>query len=471
MKPTLTIIGAGLGGCCLASRLYQYFDITLIELSSGSMPLSGRILDVGYGGHTFPLAESGLGGTTRVWHNALMEIDEQSFNLHWPYDKAELIPYYELAYMLLAGISRKKIHEYAKSLKSKLEKMHVPPSLLSHNMFIPKKRINAWSHLSLSGCVRLIEGEALDLNSNGLDSIDSISVKIDSGNIINIKSQFFVLSAGGLGTPILLQKLNQSLDKFSLSNAGFNYQDHPMAFVGEVELKSPLYKLWNWPLKEKKINASLRIPLSFFYKGLNFSFQLRPAHHFRLSKPRLKLNGIINELRNSPFNLKNYIYLFKNLNELLEILSFKFGLRMPTKRYSMLMIAEQPSCKKNSLERGGEDGVICRNWRIDPEFLECANGAVDKFLEDINPLIVGYNKYYDWEREIFSSAHHSGMARLSKDENSGVCDKNGKVHGVKNLFVCDASAIPNSGYVNTGLTIAALSLKMADYLNSFSNCR
>jgi choline dehydrogenase-like flavoprotein len=65
---------------------------------------------------------------------------------------------------------------------------------------------------------------------------------------------------------------------------------------------------------------------------------------------------------------------------------------------------------------------------------------------------------------IFSSAHHSGTARISQSPENGVCDMNLKVHAFSNVYICDGSAIPASGYSNTGLTIAALAVRLADHL-------
>ena len=76
--------------------------------------------------------------------------------------------------------------------------------------------------------------------------------------------------------------------------------------------------------------------------------------------------------------------------------------------------------------------------------------------------------FSEWFKEVYSSSHHSGTARLSVSPKNGVCDINGQVHGISNLFVCDGSIIPGSGFVNTGLTIVALAMRMADFISSLS---
>ena len=46
----------------------------------------------------------------------------------------------------------------------------------------------------------------------------------------------------------------------------------------------------------------------------------------------------------------------------------------------------------------------------------------------------------------------------------GSCDMKVKVYDFSNVYICDGSAIPASGYSNTGLTIAALAVRLADHL-------
>ncbi len=60
--------------------------------------------------------------------------------------------------------------------------------------------------------------------------------------------------------------------------------------------------------------------------------------------------------------------------------------------------------------------------------------------------------------------HEVGTARMGSDPKTSVVDAFGEVHGIKGLFVADASVLPSAGAVNTGLTIAALALRTADHI-------
>jgi choline dehydrogenase-like flavoprotein len=50
------------------------------------------------------------------------------------------------------------------------------------------------------------------------------------------------------------------------------------------------------------------------------------------------------------------------------------------------------------------------------------------------------------------------------DPQTSVCDPQGKVHGMKGLYVGDGSALARSSRVNPALTIYAWGLRLGDHL-------
>jgi choline dehydrogenase-like flavoprotein len=59
-----------------------------------------------------------------------------------------------------------------------------------------------------------------------------------------------------------------------------------------------------------------------------------------------------------------------------------------------------------------------------------------------------------------------GTTRMSDDPRRGVVDRDGRVHGMANLYVAGSSVYPTGGAVNPTLTIAALALRLADRLRN-----
>ena len=61
-------------------------------------------------------------------------------------------------------------------------------------------------------------------------------------------------------------------------------------------------------------------------------------------------------------------------------------------------------------------------------------------------------------------SHQCGTARMGNDPRTSVVDPFGRSHDHPNLFICDASILPTSAAVNPALTIAALALRSGDHI-------
>ena len=134
MKPTLVIVGAGLGGCFLADALAESWDVTVIELGLNPALLQKQIQDVGMAVVTDPCVGSGLGGTTTVWHNGLIEIEEEVFNEKWPFSKSELSEYYEQAFHKLSGVTRRDVAAASAMFRQKLIDCGISSNLLGETL-------------------------------------------------------------------------------------------------------------------------------------------------------------------------------------------------------------------------------------------------------------------------------------------------------------------------------------------------
>jgi choline dehydrogenase-like flavoprotein len=166
--------------------------------------------------------------------------------------------------------------------------------------------------------------------------------------------------------------------------------------------------------------------------------------------------------------LKNYFRLLGNADDILDILSFRFGLKWPTKSYSLLMVAQQPSQTEIGVFHNAANNVIQRKWVLSDVYMvtleKAIHTVIDKFEAKSNASI-----FTNWAADLKSSAHHSGTARMHASPEKGVCDADARVYGLRNLYVCDGSLIPSSGFANTGLTIAALALRLAQQLKQNSD--
>ena len=132
------------------------------------------------------------------------------------------------------------------------------------------------------------------------------------------------------------------------------------------------------------------------------------------------------------------------------------------------MVAAQPATSQLSVARDG-DGRIIKNWNITPEYLQSTRQALEDMIAAFGGRVLSWQEQPDWQKDVHSAAHYSGTCRMAADSRSGVCDTNLKVFGTKNLFVCDGSVLPAVGYSNTGLTLGALALRLAEHVKSQSS--
>ncbi|MFL6710719.1 MAG: GMC family oxidoreductase [Massilia sp.] len=450
----------------LASALLETHDVTIVERGAETVDPRYPLIDVGLPARTEPHFGAGLGGSTQLWHNGLIEIDESVFAADWPLSKAALTDYYGRAFFLLSGVPQKIIQDAILTLRGKYRALGLPGDGLP-GLFYPRWPINAWEALKLEGRVKVVRGDVagFDLDSDG--AVASLAVT-ENGQTTRHGGDVFVLAAGGLGSPVLLQKLAAQVALPSLRHAGFHYEDHPMGFVGEVELTVPLYQLWNYHVPGT--GGNLRLPLVVDINNTHFSFQLRPAATFYRDSRRERVGSVLHDLRRQPWNPLNYAKLLSHWDDVFDILSFKLGIRLPTRRYTLLMMAAMPPSDICSIwseadpETGRERRV--RNWQFTDTYQRDLNAAVDAVLERLGPIVKKARVFPDWIAGLATGAHHSGTARMSASPETGVCDQDCRVHGLSNLYVCDGAVIPASGIANTGLTISALALRLADHLRS-----
>lgn len=85
---------------------------------------------------------------------------------------------------------------------------------------------------------------------------------------------------------------------------------------------------------------------------------------------------------------------------------------------------------------------------------------VNRVFEAMGTKPLG-NPIVDWRAD-----HATCTLRMSNDDSQGVTDENMKVHGTTNLYICSNAAFSSLGAVNPTLTLAALALRLGDYLSN-----
>jgi len=87
-----------------------------------------------------------------------------------------------------------------------------------------------------------------------------------------------------------------------------------------------------------------------------------------------------------------------------------------------------------------------------------AGTSVAELEEAIHP------RFFLRGREPVASAHPQGGCRMGRGIETSVVDSYGRLHGARNIFVCDAGIFPTSVKVNPYLSVMAFADRTAEYL-------
>lgn len=453
-KPRVVIVGAGLAGSILASKLCAAYAVTVVDLRDTASPLPTPITDTGAPARLDLHAGAGPGGTTSFWWNGLIEIEDQDYSA-WPVGKSELESYVARSFRLLGGVDRDVVSREDAAVRARFVERGVPSTLLGKSLFCPHVQRNMWQHLGLPGpSVKFLTGVA-----RYFDIADrrAQAVRLESAaGMQRIDGDIFIASAGGLSSPALLSATAHEAG-LQMPAVGRYYHDHPMGWVGEIALDLKLYDVWNY--LAPAAGGALRLPFVSRVGDTKFAFYIRAHELNRHRTARI----VLRELRSSPTVWRNYWRVLTKTRGAMEVVAFRLGIELPTSTFSILMVAEQRPDDTLSLS-GRPDGSIVRNWTLPPDFADQVDEALQQLIAALDPHVVKFTADADWQAQLHTAAHHSGACRMAQSSDRGVCDRDLKVFGTDNLWVCDGSALPSSGYANTGLMIGALALRLADHL-------
>jgi len=132
--------------------------------------------------------------------------------------------------------------------------------------------------------------------------------------------------------------------------------------------------------------------------------------------------------------------------------------------YGFFVTTEDGSSPENRIiSCGGHGGSPVMDYdvsRIQPSIDE--HHKVVRAFEGrlLHAKLVGVAKYMG----LAGTAHALGSLVTGNDPDKSVVDADGKVHGMKSLYVADGSILPRSSHVNPALTIYAWGLRLGQHL-------
>ncbi len=252
-----------------------------------------------------------------------------------------------------------------------------------------------------------------------------------------VKTKGIVFAGGVLGTVPLLLKLKQTTMPKISNRIGMDVRSNNESLIFVTSLR-------------KDLNMSKGVAIGSILNTSKHS-HLEPVRYGNWSGFwRLMVLPLISEKKTWKRLLKiPFAYLKNPIKRLKSIFITNFS-----KHTAVLLYMEDLEGKiqltkgffgtKTKMQDGNPPtAFIPEAHRLAKEYAKQVNGVCRVFsLESI--------------AGIPSTAHILGGAVIGKDEQTGVIDKDQKLFGYKNIYVCDASAISANPGVNPSLTITAM---------------
>ncbi len=462
MLKNIVVIGSGLAGVLICNELVQGVpNVTLLE--------AGPKDDIIYPETDFLKKHFGVvktfcyggGGTTNLWHNGLIPLNFD--DIHYQTFKTMLADakiYIDTAANRLFFKSKSYRTEYETvrtEMNQLVEKLRVFPEgvdcLLYPKRFsrlTPDARVSAYYNVS---------DTTFEHDQRNVTSIAFVT----GGKKRSVAPDAVILSAGTLGTPLLVKKVLLAAGR-AIGNVGSGLADHPMGFIGKVKIKKDLNSIFKELSTSDRGDYISRTAVRlksdcgqytccvFFRPALTMQNDLSIYKY----KSKLGASSRSERLKNA-FSLK-----ILHPDILAEIYSHLFGVQLQSRIYNILVLFEQK--RGNSKVQYYNSKRIGIDWSISNNELAIYNQMVLKLQTMLSKIsdeiVVKVPLSEDW---LWSAAHHSGTISLG-DKEDDLVDTNLKLKSSDNVFICDGSIIQEHSYANTGLTIGQLALRLVDKL-------
>ncbi len=458
MNRNVVVIGAGLAGTLICNELAPTRSVALLE--------AGRKDRIGYPPIEFtgkPLAAvktvcTGGGGTTNLWHNGLIPIhaeDITSNDFHAVLADAQR--YMDKAARKLYWPGHLYTAEY-ECVVAEMSAIADAVGVFSDGidcLLYPKRyrRLEADKGVDASYSV-----SDIDFVSNG-NSIRSITFKAD-GSMRTVKADTVVITAGALNSPQLVKKALAALGRSS-ERVGEGFMDHPIGFVGKVRFKKHVHELIKKLNLCDKRDYECRTAVRLKSRSGRYTCAafFRPAITMKNNPAIYKYKSLLGASSGME-RIKN-LFSPRVLHPdiLAEIAAHLFSVPIPGRTYNIFLVFEQK--RGESTVSRNKDGLVV-DWRITQEELSIYRDVLKKLRCMLEGVAEEINLKMDIDGDwLWSHAHHSGTVSLGN--NSGSCvDRDLKLHGCDNVFVCDGSVVQEHSYANTGLTIGQLAMRLAE---------
>tara|TARA_Y100001970_G_scaffold286012_1_gene407127 strand:- start:361 stop:1929 length:1569 start_codon:yes stop_codon:yes gene_type:complete len=498
------IIGGGAGGATLANKLSHRGKWVLLLERGGNLPPEDQNIvgtDLfrktryhpkgenwfGPDGDPFaPQTVYALGGNTKIWGSVLQRMRSKDFedlplqegvSPSWPISYEDMEPYYELAEKMynvqgLQGVDKtepKRLADYETPPKPIDPLFGEIREVLSSEGCNPYLLPISWpensKNIDFENCSMFQKGDSqlfgiynanqsflkiktfakvlkLDVNSSGR-AVKGVEVEIN-GDTWFFSADTFILSAGAINTPIILLNSKSSLHPKGLGNSSNQVGKNLMNLQMTCILQRANTATSGYFPKSIGIN-------DFYFGDKNVSF---PLGHIQTG------GGVLRDafFAESPPVLSLITKLIPD-----------FGIKRLAKRsISWWAMTEVLPDQENE--------VIIKNDKVRINYLhnnlEAHDRLVYRWLDTLKEMekntgCVSISKTPTHPRGLAPLSvigYACGTCKMGNNPSTSVVNKHGKSHDLDNLYISDSSIFPSCPSIGHGLTVIALSIKLADYL-------
>ena len=457
------IIGSGPAGSTLAFNLAnQNYRIALVDRATNIKKKSDKndFIFSPYinncPNYYSPLFSNQLGGNSALWNNKIYLISKEEFNSSsWPFSYTELVKYskdlakkFKINHRDIFKVENDKKLNYSFSLREKR---------LGNLFFFLK--ISQFSNIDIFESSSPV---SVNLNKNK-KKIISITI-----NNINKKIYFdlhlknaLIFCAGGLGNANIISNLFKKRPNI----IGKNLCDHPHINLSNIkndEAKT-MFKFGKYFISSanEKKEKNLFLKFDNYFLGTQLDFIPDPSRI--LKRVYIRFRSIVTKQIMSVI-IKYYSLFVKIINKIFSILNIKG-------KYSLEFFFSQKPNRSNSLildsNKKDEYGLLKSNlnWKISDKdkkkYIEMINfliGKNGKLLKRNKIKNINYNK-------ILVGLHPSCTTKVDKNIKKSCLNKNLKLNGYQNVYVCGSSVFNRNGFTNPTWTIMTLSNRLSSFLN------
>jgi len=455
------IVGTGPSGSVLASNLGNAgFKIAMIDRATevkkndkNSFIYSPYINNSPF--NYTPLFSNQLGGNSALWNNKCYLISKEEFNSeNWGFDYKELKKNSELLskkFKIDHNKVNKKIvkDKYTYSKSYRIKKLG---NIFYYLKIKQQKNIKIFSH---SSPIKLIFD-----NKKKIKSIIIKDILINKEMSLEV-SRAVIFCAGGLGNPHILQNLLKDVNK----KIGVYLSDHPHINLGnfnsKIAKKSSYFGKY---FLNKNSDTENNLYLQKEKKFVGINLDLSGDGTKIIKKIYCKLNRLTPKVL-LVLLIKYYNVFLKCINKVLSITNVKG-------KYSFEFFFSQEKNVKNSVKiiKNTKDNFgnykSNINWFISKKDKKQYQRFINSIIGTKGSFNLTNKNYSFLSKNITTGLHPSCTTQISSNKLNGVVDKNLKMFGYKNIFICGSSVFRLNGFTNPTWTIMTLANRLSRHLNN-----